>query len=306
MIIITTYHSRENDSRFTNRRTYLEQTIASINNYESSGIFHLIIDDGSTDSACDDLRETYANSTNRRVVRRDKAAGEILSSTNARNFALNLCLEEKTIDGVDISAHTHITFIDSDDVIINIEERINYLTNKGCDFLYTDALLFFDDQEAAFRWEGLRKECSYTKFWIYGKMPYPTMTWSVKFLRELKKWNNATYNFNAFFDPIIGCGEDVDIALSSFECAAARGFVVGYLPVISAGYRIHDNSLSVIRNQSLRHREENSVLVRHFGYYYSKYMYFRRFLVRPECYIHVLISVKNLFKEKLSKKDFLK
>jgi len=305
MIIITTYHNRKNDHRFFNRRKYLEETIRSVDNQKVENIFHLIIDDGSTDDTYDVLHAKYATSNRRRVIRRNKGDDEVLTSTNARNFGINLCLESNFIEDIDISEHEYITFIDSDDILIDLSARLNYAMKERCDFLYTDALLFFDDTDIAFKWNGIRSDLAYKNLWIYGKMPYPTMTWKVSFLRKLKQWTREKYNFDGPFDPHIGCGEDVDIALSSFECARYRGCKVGYLPKITAGYRIHNFSLATIRNQDKRSNEENTVLRRHYGNSTSHYLHLRRFVARPECYIPSLMIFKNLFRRRLSKSQFL-
>ncbi len=305
MIIITTYHGRNKDKRFSNRKQYLEETIRSIDNQNLDNLFHLIVDDGSTDGTYDILCSRYANDSRRRIVRREKNINEPLTSTNARNFAINLCLEFRSIAGVDISKHEYIMFIDSDDVVIDLNKREEFLGKNGSIFLYTDALLFFDDTDTAFFWRGMYADRAYKNFWIYGQMPYPTMTWRIDFLRELKNWIKINYNFDGPFDPQIGCGEDVDIALSTFECAQNKKYKIGYLPEVTAGYRIHSSSLASIRNQVIRTNEENAVLKRHFGNTISAYMHLRRFFARPECYIPYLMQVKNIFRKKTSKTMFL-
>jgi len=305
MIIITTYHSRVNDQRFLKRKQYLEETIRSIDNQKLDNLFHLIVDDGSTDDIYNILRSRYTNDSRRCVVRREKNTNEPLTSTNARNFAINLCLESRSIGAIDISKHKYIMFIDSDDVVIDLNKREKFLDENGSAFLYTDALLFFDDTDKAFFWSGIRAERAYKSFWVYGKMPYPTMTWRMDFLRELKNWININYHFDGPFDPRIGCGEDVDIALSTFECAQSKKYKIDYLPEITAGYRIHSSSLASIRNQATRASEENAVLKRHFGNTISAYLHLRRFFARPECYIPHLMRVKNIFRRKTSKTRFL-
>lgn len=304
MIIITTYHGRNNDSRFSNRRKYLEETIRSIDNQCLENLFHLIIDDGSTDDTYNVLHTRYAHDNRRRILRREKGSQEPLTSTNARNFALDLCLSNHSIDGVNISEHEYIAFIDSDDVVIDLQKREEFLTKNKPDFLYTDVLLFFNNTDTAYLWKGLNPQQAYKNFWIHGKMPYPSMTWGIDFLKKLREWTENHYGFKGPFDSHIGCGEDVDVALSSLECAQERNSKIGYLPEVTAGYRIHNSSLATIRNQKTRVREENSVLKRHFGNVAVRYLHLRRFLVRPECYIPYLMEVKNILRKKTSKQEF--
>ncbi len=305
MIVITTYHGRNNDKRFSNRKQYLEETIRSIDSQNLDNLFHLIIDDGSSDGTYEILRSRYANDNKRCILRREKNVDEPLTSTNARNFAINLCLKSHSIEGIDISKQKYITFIDSDDIVIDLSKREEFLSRNDSAFLYTDALLFFDDIDTAFFWRGMRADRAYKNFWIYGRMPYPTMTWRIDFLRELKNWIKINYGFDGPFDSKIGCGEDVDVALSAFECAQNKKFKIDYLPEVTAGYRIHDSSLASIRNQSTRANEENSVLKRHFGDSVGMYLHFRRFFARPECYMPYLMKVKNIFRKRTSKMMFL-
>ena len=307
MIIITTYHINIYSPDSEIRKKYLSETIRSIDNQRIKDLIHIIIDDGSNDDTFKELKRKYANSINRYVFKREKHPAEILTSTNARNFALDLCLESTSTKNINLLNQKYITFIDSDDVVINLNKRLNFLENNNVDFLFTDALIFFDNIDKSFVWSGINNNISrvYNTFWVKGKMPYPTMTWSINFLRELKTFNNKKYN-KGIFDSKIGCGEDVDVALSSLECARELNYKIGYLPEITAGYRIHNLSLTCIRNQKDRKREENAVLIRHFGKYHTAILHIKRFLIRPECYIEFFIKIKNAFKKKLSKTDFIK
>lgn len=301
MILITTYHNNDGDERFSNRRQYLEETIASVDRQESNDIFHLIIDDGSTDDMYIVLSQKYANHPTRRVVRREKTANEPMSSTNARNYALSLVLNNASIDGVDITKHNYISFIDSDDVVMNLNRRLQLLESSKCAFGYSDAVVFFDDSEQAFLWCGMDPMHAYKNFWVQGRMPYPTITWRKDFLVKLKSWVKDRYGFEGPFNPFIGCGEDVDVALSSFECAAFLNEGAEYLQEVTAGYRIHNYSLASVRSKVRRGREEMKVLTQHLGFWGAIFAHTQRFFVRPECYFPILMNIKNLFREKRSK-----
>jgi glycosyltransferase involved in cell wall biosynthesis len=301
MIVITTYHEKQNDKRFLNRRRYLDETIKSIDNQQIESVFHILVDDGSDEETFKYLFRKYNEPDKRIVLRREKKIDEPLTSTNARNFAINFCLENNSLD---IKENDYISFIDSDDVLINFNKRVNYLFEHESDFLYTDSLLFFNNDNVCYRWEGLNPDNAYNIFWITGKMPYPTMTWKVSFLKKLKIYIQERYNTEGLFDPEIGCGEDVDVAMSSFECAHKNNLKISYLPEITAGYRIHNHSLATIRNQHRRKIEEKLVIKRHFKDK-TNLLYLKRFFIRPECTIAFLMIIKNLFRKRLYKKDFL-
>lgn len=299
MILITTYYSRSGDQRFLNRRQYLEQTIQSVDSQNLDNLFHLIVDDGSTDDMYSVLSKKYADHPTRRVIRREKSHAEPLSSTNARNYAIELCLKHKNIAGIDISNHKYISFTDSDDLVANLGLRLSFMEKNQFSFGYSDAFIFFDnDIPGRLVWKALNPQRAYKNFWIFGKMPYPTMCWRKDFLEGLTLWVKRRYGFDGPFDPNIGCAEDVDIALSSFEYAKIVNTKIGYIPEVTAGYRIHQNSLAEIREQGTRKTEEHKVLIRHFGRMESLWMYVKRAIVRPEFLFPSLIKLRNRFRKK--------
>jgi len=308
MIIITAYHGRKNDPNFESRKKYLEETISSIDKQLYKNIVHIIVDDGSTDDFCALLKEKYKNNKNKVVIRRTKPEGEILTASNAINYAIDLCLNNNNIENVDITNHDTICFIDSDDLVIDIHKRVREIENNKLDLLYTDALIFFDNNPKVFFWKGMFGTYSkiFNNFWVLGKMPYPTMTWKKDFLLGLRDYNKQKYNVNGILDSQIGCGQDVDLALSSFEYAKSKNLKIGYLSEITAAYRIHESSIAVIRNQNQRSKEENIVIVRHFGKIKSLYLHLKRFLVRPECYFPNLMTIRNFFRKKSEKSFYLK
>jgi len=300
MIIITTYHEKINDNRFFNRREYLKETIDSIDKQTAGNIIHIVVDDGSDMSVYEYLYSRYNNPGKRIVLRREKGLNEPLTSTNARNFAIDFCLQNLNLEDDE-----YLTFIDSDDLLVNLEKRIECLLIENPDFAYMNSLLFFDKSDIAFEWIGLETNKAYKNFWVYGGMPYPTMTWKISFLKRLKEYTKTNFNISGPFDPNIGCGEDVDIALSSFEVLIRYKLKISFFPFIATAYRIHNHSLATIRSQSRRSKEEMIVIRRHFGNFFTPILYIKRFLIRPECTIHSIMKIKNLFRKKIRKNDFL-
>jgi len=114
---------------------------------------------------------------------------------------------------------------------------------------------------------------------------------------NLAEYNRSVYNLSSFLDGNIGCGEDVDIALSSLELAKKLRLKTGYLKEITAEYRIHDLSLAEIRDQKERAHEENTVLRKHFGKVGTSLQHLKRLIARPECYFQSLL-INQLAKRK--------
>lgn len=307
MIIITAYHGKKDDPRFESRKKYLDEMIRSVDNQTYKNIVHVIVDDGSTDDYCLLLKEKYKYNNQRLIIRREKPQGEILTASHAINFALDTCLNFEKIEGVDLSQHDFVCFTDSDDLIIDIDKRVKEIEEQKLDLLYTDTLIFFDTSPYAYFWKGVshKHKKIFDNFWILGRMPYPSMTWKKSFLMGLKEYNKQKYNINGILNSEIGCGQDVELALCSFEYAKLNNLKVGYLPEVTAGYRIHDMSIATIRNQKQRAKEENSVLVRHFGKIGALYMHIKRFICRPECYFPQIMKVRSFFREKTEKSIYL-
>jgi len=306
IIIITVYHGRKGDSRFNKREDYLVETIKSVNQQKMNNAYHLLIDDGSTDDAMTHMQEKFPANANRHYFKRPKRPGEPLSSTNARNFGIELCLSN-VIPHLTIAKNDYITFIDSDDVVINLNSRFDFLLKGNYRFGISDCLLLMNGESKARTWKGISGGTAQMqkKFWVHGILPYPTMTWRVDFLQALQKYILEQFERPGIFDPTIGCGEDVDVAYSSLKALTMSKSTVGYLPKITAGYRIHDTSLATIRNQVKRKYEENSVLKRHNGIVTTYILHLRRLTVRPECYFPYLYRFKNNSKSKVAVIDYI-
>jgi hypothetical protein len=305
MIIITAYHGRGDDPASERRRGYLRNTIRSVDAQSISALLHIIVDDGSTDGSCEEIKKHDAGLTPRVYLRREKQPGEDLSSTLARNFALAYCEEEKLISATGSAASRYVTFIDADDLVVSLGERLKAARQQHAAFVHSDCLIFFDDVERVYFWNGeaANPRRLRNRMWVWASMPYPTMTWRADFLLSLKAYVKKQYGVDGPFDPTIGCGEDVDIALSSLEHLSAT-FTMAYVPMVTAAYRIHDSSLAAVRDGRTRRFEEESVLIRHFGPWQTKLMHVRRFLVRPECYVPSLWGLKNSLRRQTRKSDY--
>jgi len=307
MIIITPYYEEEENHNFSTRRKYLDETIESVDKQNRKDLLHVIVDDGSKSEYYKKLQKKYLNSQNRIIIRRERKKSDILTCTNALNFGLDYCFKTDSFKGIDIGSHDIITFLHSDDLLIDVYKRLDMFNSGSYVFVYTDALIFFDDNDVAYKWGGIDGSIDKitNNMWVYGKLAYPTMTWKKDFLKELKTYNIQKYKLNYVLDPKVGCGEDVDLALSSLEFAKIKGCKIGYLKDFTAGYRIHNKSLASIRDQLQRASEENSVLIKHFGEVKSKVLHMRRMLARPECYFPFLMDIKVKFRKSFSKSRYL-
>lgn len=304
MIIITPYHAKLSNPSFKNRQQYFLKTLESVNNCGLEKFIHIIVDDGSDDGFCADLKTKDA-CNNRIWLFRSKKQGEILTCTNALNFGISYLQEKYTLQ--ELREYKCITFLHSDDLAINFPRREKVLTEGDADFVYTDALIFFNNAEYGFKWSGLSygTKDQESRIWVEGKMPYPTMTWSIDMLLELIEYNSSKYNQCSLLDPNVGCGEDVDAAMTTLEFCKAKNKKVIYLEEITQGYRIHNESLAEIRDQAIRAEEENSVLVKHFGKLKAKYLHLQRFISRPAVYIPQLMKLQNSRKEKIEVEKYI-
>lgn len=282
MIVLTPIYVKENDRRFERRITYLKEAIKSVDLQSAQ---HIIIDDGSSPSSLEsikDLCQEYGVT----FLKRERQAYDLLTCTNALNFGLEHILASDEIDSSEC-----ICFLHSDDILIDAKARAEFMKRQNGNFLYSDAVIFVDDSSSGIVWEGLSNPKRNSDFWVYGKMPYPTMTWTKKFLAELKKYVERKYSRTQILNSKVGCGEDVDISLMSLELLKERGENPLYLPQITAGYRIHSTSLSEVRNHKQRMKEQDAILVQHFGRRMLLPLHLRRLMARPEEYFSILLPL---------------
>ena len=224
-----------------------------------------------------------------------------MTCTNALNFGFEYVIKNYN----KFQNFNHISILHSDDLAISLNKRIDLMEKNNLNFLYSDALLFFNVNDPCYLWKGdcnLEIGDKIENYWIKGTMPYPTMTWKIDFLKDIQRYIKQKYGRRSIYNSNIGCGEDVDLALCSLETAMEFNKKIGYLPDLTAGYRIHDNSLAEIRDSKIRKKEENTVLKNHFGNFKSRIIHFKRFLLRPECYFPSLMKFrpKESFKYNLS------
>lgn len=299
MIILTPVYIKPDDKNFRKREPYLRESIESVR-MQKSDLLHVIIDDGSPPDSLQEIKEEYSD---RRTIflRRERQPRNLLTCTNALNYGLDYIFSKK-----EISSEEQVSFLHSDDRIINVRSRIKRMVDENSRFLYSDAVIFFDDSPEEIIWEGMRdvKKGRIQNFWIQGKLPYPTMTWTKGLLSEIKDYVYSRYGKTTLLDPCVGCGEDVDMALSTIEYLNHKGEEYSYLSEITAGYRIHSNSLAGIRNQKIRKKEENSVLVKHFGRKMLFPLHLQRFIYRPEEYIPFLFPQALKKRKKVKLEEF--
>lgn len=283
MIVITPFLFRKGDSNFIGRDTFLEETIASID-ANHDGVAHIIVDDGSDQETLRALDRRFRGSPNRAIVSRKRAPSDLLSCTNAINFGVRLCLEQRTVDSVDVGAHSHICFLHSDDLALDLWKRIRLAEVTQADFLYSHAAIFFNTGNEGLLWKSCTGDARRMRkrFWVHGEMAYPTMTWSIRLARLLVERHGT------MLDPMVGCGEDVDVFLKTIDTVNTHGLNVEFLPDVTAGYRIHEKSLADIRDQRDRAQEELTVMRRHFGTLGARVLSAKRLWHRPETTFPVL------------------
>lgn len=299
MIILTPVYIKNDDPRFKERMRYLGESISSVRKQKNPPI-QIIIDDGSSEESFAEIARTYKDSRTI-VLRRERRARDLLTCANALNYGLNYVLSSE-----EFSSDEYISFLHSDDILINLDKRVENMRREGTDFLYSDAIIFFDGNPEGILWEGLKKpkEIKPQDYWIHGKMPYLTMTWTKRFLLELSKFIAIKYNQRSLLDSQVGCGEDIDLALNSLEFLNNNGGNYEYLPEITAGYRIHANSLAEIRNKKTRKKEENFILEKHFGKSSLLSLHLLRGFYRPEEYFACLFPHALKKRKKVKLEDY--
>lgn len=282
MIIITPYYDGI-DSDSSERERYLEETINTVDSQQTD-CFHLIVDDGNEKAP----PEWVSEGENRDVVRREREPNDKLTCSNASNYGLRHVLFDESFSEV-LENHQYVTFLHSDDLVLNLHRRREYMENNHLDLLHTNSLIFFDDGNGVL-WEGIDGDVTeiLRRAWVEGRMPYPTLTWKKEFLYDLVERSRDTYGIDGLFEPSVGCGEDVDVAMRSLELVQQGEYEQGYLPEVTSGYRIHDSSLASTRSGLRRSIEENKILLRHFGVSGAALKHCKRLVTRPECYFPVL------------------
>ncbi len=286
MIVLTPVYIKSGDSRFTQRKSYFEESMRSVRAQDES-IRHIIIDDGSPKESLQEIKDKSTDCKTT-FLRRERQPRDLLTCTNALNYGLDYVLSSR-----DVCLDESISFLHSDDLLINGMRRVQSLSQERSRFLYSDAVIFFDNNPEGIVWEGLKgiNRGRLQDFWIRGRLPYPTMTWTKSLLLDLKEFILKKYGSPTILDPNVGCGENVDLALSTFEFLTQTEERYTYLPQITAGYRIHSESLAEIRDQKARREEENSVLVKHFGIRKLIPLHLQKFFCRPEEYLPFLFPL---------------
>lgn len=304
MAIITPYYGKSGDQRFVTRKRYLHQTIQSVKSQDID-LIHIIVDDGSDDGAIDEITKKFGDSDKITIIGRERKQEDRLTCTNAINYGLQKILGFEKFSHIDSKRIEYVTILHSDDLAINLEARVNEMSKKSIDFLYTDAIILIESTKEKILWEGIDGSAREVRrnLWHRGRMPYPTMTWTAPFLVQMQRYVRDRYKRAFILDRSIGCGEDVDLALTSLELAEKEKMKIGYLREITAVYRIHDLSLAKIRNSRERREEENHVLKKHFGSVGKKVQHLERLINRPECYFPFLMRYVLSRRKKINLED---
>jgi len=295
MLVVVTPYRDYDDSRSIRRSSLLARTVASVER-QKVPILHVIVDDGSPVLAFNQIRRTY-ESRHRIVVRREKPEREVASCCGALNFGFDFVLGGNLAQyGVTESAF--VTALHSDDLLIDSHLRMAPAASSA--FIYSDAGLLVEPEGNLWRWTSMcgSPRSVRRSLWVRAGMPYPTMTWRVEFLRHIRDYAVRTYGQSGVMDNRIGCGEDVDVALSSLECLIDLRYTATRVPSVTAIYRIRPDSLAATRPTDQRTQEERFVLRKHFGAA-ALLQRIARFAIRPECTFPALMPLRVRHKRAL-------
>lgn len=292
MLVILTPFRNAADRLASRRWALLEQTVRSVDALAGQTL-HIIVDDGSPQELHHELIARHSR-RNRLILQRDKPADEIQTCSGALNLGFDFLLDGG-LSKFGIDEGTAVTALHSDDLIMHAHRRVEELRD-AC-FLYSDAALYIESTGITWHWGSLAASAPALRrwFWIRSGLPYPTMTWRLGFLRQIRKRARQRFDQVGVMDERVGSGEDVDLALNSLECVIEMCLPMKRLPETTAVYRIRNDSLAATRDQRQRTKEERFVLKKHFGMI-APFQRAARLAVRPEAVFPGLMWVREPFR----------
>ena len=244
VFVITPTYCTENNGRLP----LLLQTIYWVKQQTHENYLHIIVDDGSTDSAPDMLAR-LSRSDSRLVVFSKNNGG----SSEAINYGVEQALLFEKPD--------YITVCHSDDLLLphSLDVRVQHASKRGVEFVYSDELVIFDN--------GFPPKCQrangystphdmYEALLQHHWFPYVSMLWTADFfLHKLQG-----------YDPRLTSAEDWDIALRSAKILTAMQGSHDTVESVTVARRVHQNRLrtqNILDGTKLRCYE--MILRKHLG-----------------------------------------
>jgi len=246
-------------------------TLNSVRNQAGNRPVHIIVDDGSTVDVKEFLRQY--GSPMIRYLRREKQKSDLDTSSNPLNTGIDNILD----DGHDLFTRSErqglqaVAMLHSDDLLSpnSIERRVIYL-NGG--FVHThmgfinseDVIYKVRSGRDAHNLRNLKYASGHCRF-IFNSH---TIVWGIDFLRGLRDFTATEYEQDGIFDPQLRYGEDLDMFLSAAAFAIDGGYDIAYSPSVSMYHRTHPQSITgsgdgqeFLRSQKIRirmkHRGDN-------------------------------------------------
>jgi glycosyltransferase involved in cell wall biosynthesis len=247
------------------RLDMLDLTIRSVLKQNYQKFVHIVVDDGSTADVKGMLQQF--RDPRIRYVHRTRNPSDIQTASNAINLGLNYCIEKsrEVFSQREADELKGAVYLHSDDILTNesMRRRLEMLTSG---FVFTDMAIFTNQGLITDIRKGDANHVNDGNLLAlnYALFNHHTTMWSIDFLQFLRDFVDRKYEQEGIFDPLLFCGEDRDVTLSSSEAAIEGNFQATYIPMVSVMYRLHDKSITGERNEGLVQKQINYILQKHF------------------------------------------
>jgi hypothetical protein len=230
---------------------YLQQSVRSV--LAQPDCVAVVVDDGSPKDLC------LPSSPNLRIVRREKAEGELKTASIALNTGIDMLLSGEVLTGAERDDLTAVCYVHSDDYLTD-----NSLTNRGTvlsdasPFVYSPMLLIKNEHQG-----GIMMGNKNPAFFSFRGFPHHASMWSASFLRQLRTYVQEKYDQDGVFDRNIFAGEDRDVTLSTMELLQTLDKTQHVLDMPTYCYRIHEASITGMNSLASRKSDEKFIDKKH-------------------------------------------